>query len=158
MGMMRCTPRIVLVACLITACDDTAEESAVDSNGTMEVAPATSAASDTSIAAFWGRFRDVVVRNDVAGIVALSARDFQTRGEMDDEPWVTRDSAALVAIADSLLTTDPGLGRESSMRALVAATATVGATHQLGPGSFRVGSFVFESSNGQWRFSKAYLP
>lgn len=77
---------------------------------------------------------------------------------MDDDPWIPRDSAAVVTILDSLLTTDPGLGQESTMRAMIIATDTLGLARQVAGGELRVGSFVFEARGGRWRFVKAYLP
>ncbi len=77
---------------------------------------------------------------------------------MDDDPWIPRDSAAVITILDSLLTTDPGLGKESTMRAMVIATDTANLARQIAGGELRVGSFVFEVRDGRWRFVKAYLP
>lgn len=120
--------------------------------------PSVAAFADTSLAAFWTHFRHAIEARDTVALLALTDRTFATRGETDDDPWIQRDSAAVVAILDSLLNSDPGLGRESSMRAMVLATNTTGLARQVAGGELRVGSFVFEVRDGRWRWVKAYLP
>lgn len=119
--------------------------------------PASSVA-DTSLDAFWTRFRDAVAREDTAELVRLTDRGFQTRGEADDDPWIPRDSTAVVALLDSLLGADPGLGRESSMRALIAATPKIDAAKREEAGVLRLGILVFEVRGATWRLAKAFLP
>lgn len=136
----------------------TADSSAVAGPLRADPPPAAATTADTSLTTFWTQFRDAIAAPDTAAVLALTDRTFSTRGEMDDDPWVFRDSAAVVAILDSLLTTDPGLGRESTMRALVLATDTASLGRQVAGGELRVGSFVFAVREGRWRFSKAYLP
>lgn len=158
----------MLVVCVLVgtnACrtDEQTSRTSVDSSTDLAAAPpnarpSTASASDTSLTAFWTRFRDAIAAHDTAAILALTDRTFATRGEMDDDPWIPRDSAAMVTILDSLLTTDPGLGKESTMRAIVIATDTASLARQVAGGELRVGSFVFEARGGRWRFVKAYLP
>lgn len=114
--------------------------------------------ADTSLTTFWTHFRDAVSARDTAAVLALTDLPFSTRGEMDDDPWIPRDSAAVVAIMDSLLNTDPGLGKESTMRSMVLATDTTSLARAVAGGERRVGSFVFAARDGRWRFVKAYLP
>ena len=136
----------------------TADSSAIVTPSGTKPLPSAASSADTSLTTFWTHFRDAITAPDTAAVLALTDRAFSTRGEMDDDPWVLRDSAAVVAMLDSLLTTDPGLGRESTMRALVLATDTASLGRQVAGGELRVGSFVFEVREGRWRFSKAYLP
>ncbi len=153
----------VLVA--TSACSTSERASRVTADSSVNVTPSgakplpsAAISADTSLTTFWTHFRDAIAAPDTAAVLALTDRAFSTRGEMDDDPWVLRDSAAVVAILDSLLTTDPGLGRESTMRALVLATDTASLRRQVAGGELRVGSFVFGVREGRWRFSKAYLP
>ena len=120
--------------------------------------PSVATAADTSLATFWTHFRAAVSARDTAAILALTDRAFATRGEMDSDPWIPRDSAGVVTILDSLLTTDPGIGRESTMLAMVAARSASEVTRDVVAGELRVGSFVFAMRGERWRFVRAYLP
>jgi hypothetical protein len=149
----------------LVACGESKEAatSGEDSDTVVATAPAIAAPdssmpADSSLSAFWDRFREAVARRDTAAIVALTDRGFQTRGEMDGDPWIPRDSAGVAALVDSLMSADPGLGRESTMRALVAATPVVDSSRFIGTGEFRLGSLVFEMRGGAWKLTKAYWP
>jgi hypothetical protein len=127
----------------------------VDTVGAGQV---TASATDTSLAAFWSEFRTAVLAADTAGILRLVERPLETRGPRDDMPWVTRDSAATVALLDSLLSNDPGLqATASSMLELVRATPEIPASMQTDPLEVRVGDFVFRKRDGRWRLYRAYL-
>lgn len=140
------------------ASSSAADSSAVVTQSAASTTPSAATPADTSLATFWTHFRDAIAAHDTASVLALTDRPFSTRGEMDDDPWIPRDSAAVVAILDSLLATDPGLGKESTMRAMVLATDTASLARQVAGGELRVGSFVFAVRDGRWRFVKAYLP
>lgn len=123
------------------------------------VPAATAQEPDTNRNIFWSRFREAVLQSDTAALFKLTDRPFSTRGPMDGMPWIARDSAAFVAVLDSLLQADPGLTpAPSTMRELVRSTTALDGKVQSTPDEFRVGEFVFIRGARGWRFAKAYLP
>lgn len=113
--------------------------------------------ADSSFAAFWPRFRDAVLADDTAALVALTRFPFRTRGQSDADPVVAHDPAAFPALLGRLLAQDPGLGGGAgdTMRRLIERTTTVDTANEP-PDEVAVGDLVFTREEHRWRLASAY--
>lgn len=138
-------------------------ESAQPAAATFDAAPAkkdeaAAATMTTDPAEFWTAFQAAAASGEASQIASFVDFPFQTRGMMDDDPLVEYDEAQFAVLVPGLLKADPGLNKESTMQAMIAATASVPADDlkQTSGKSFRVGDFVFDLGEQGWRFTMAF--
>lgn len=106
---------------------------------------------------FWSAFRAAVANKDNSAIASLSEFPFKTRGTLDSAPVVVHDRSSFLKVVDRMLDQDPGLKAEpETMRDLIKRTARIQPS-SAGGSSARLGSFVFQTSQGRWRFTMAYI-
>jgi hypothetical protein len=106
---------------------------------------------------FWSAFRAAVAARDPGAIASLSEFPFKTRGPLDGDPVVAYDRPSFLRIVDRLFDQDTGMKPEpEAMRELIARTSRLQVSSP-GGSSARLGAFVFQSSEGRWRFTMAYL-
>ena len=107
------------------------------------------------IAKFWTAFQKAVESENYQEILNLSKMPFETRGTMDEDPFIVLDQNAFLVNINAILKTDPGITASPTTQAkLVSQTK---ALKDEGGGFARVGDLVFRKVNGQWKFTRAYI-
>lgn len=107
---------------------------------------------------FWQLFRAAVLSDQIDSIIAMTAFPFQSRGRDDRDPIIRHGKREFVRLLPRLLASDPGDPRvqPDQMRLLIQRKVTVDGQDFAGPSRMRIGNFVFEKTNGKWRFVFAY--
>ena len=107
---------------------------------------------------YWSQFRKAVHENEKEAVASLTNFPFKTRGEMDDDPVLTHDRKAFLAMIEEMLAEDSGSAKNpATMRELIEKTTSI-PERAWGDGgrTVRIGNFIFENINKKWLFSYAY--
>lgn len=119
----------------------------------------TGAKSEDTFDAFWTQFREAVLAHDADRVAALTSFPFKTRGPLDSDAVQRHDRAAFRKQLDKWLQQDAGMAKEvEPMLKFIERTPQVrDKSYGDGGDSARVGTFLFQKIEGQWRFVLAYV-
>jgi hypothetical protein len=119
----------------------------------------TDSRGEESFDTFWARFREAVLAHDAGRVVALTAFPFKTRGPLDSDAVRSHDTAGFRNLFEKLLQQDSGASKDvESMQKFIERTPRVSdKSYGDGGASARVGAFLFQKIEGQWRFVLAYI-
>jgi hypothetical protein len=108
---------------------------------------------------FWGQFRSSVLAGDKEQVASLTLFPFKTRGMLDSDPTRLHDRRAFIEMFDKLVMQDTGLKKEPEpMRDLIQRIETPQRqTVHKQQAMERIGNFVFQRIDHEWRFVMAYL-
>lgn len=108
---------------------------------------------------FWVHFKIGVLAGNKEQVAAVTFFPFKTRGMLDSDPVRLHDRQSFEELFDRLLAQDSGLKKEpEAMRDLIQRTDFSGAKSVKKHHSReRIGNFVFQRIDSQWRFVMAYL-
>ncbi|WP_338664379.1 hypothetical protein VQH23_04265 [Pararoseomonas sp. SCSIO 73927] len=106
---------------------------------------------------FWREFRAAVLAGDMAAVTRMSRLPLESRGELDDEPVLRLNAAALPAAFRRLLRTVEDVERNRTVLEVIRDTPEpVLDSRNYAPDQVRISSLDFLRGRGGWRLVTIY--